>query len=119
MLAQTRGGKSVMQLPEGSKAVVCTVAKGDHVAVIGTNRKMLVFPLDQVPLMKRGQGVTLQKYKGSKLSDAKVFTMKDGLSWTSGRRESSEKNMKPWLAQRAGQGKIPPTGFPRSNTFGD
>jgi topoisomerase-4 subunit A len=119
MLAQTRGGKSVMQVTEGSKAVVCAPAEGDHVAVIGTNRKMLVFPIDQVPVMKRGQGVALQKYKGSKLSDAKVFTLKDGLSWTSGRRESSEKNMKPWLAQRAGQGKIPPTGFPRSNTFGE
>ncbi|MFZ4125457.1 MAG: DNA gyrase subunit A, partial [Rickettsiales bacterium] len=119
MLAQTRGGKQVMQLPEGSKAVVCAEAKGDHVAVIGTNRKLLVFPLDQVPVMKRGQGVALQKYKGSKLSDAKVFTMKEGLSWQSGKREYSESNMKPWLAQRAGQGKIPPTGFPRSNTFGE
>ena len=119
MLAQTRGGKQVMQLPEGSRAIVCVDATGDHVAVIGTNRKMLVFPLEQVPVMKRGQGVALQKYKGSKLSDAKVFTMKEGLSWASGDRVRTEPNMKPWLAARAGQGKIPPTGFPRSNMFGE
>lgn len=119
LFAQTRGGKQLMSLPEGVKAVVCTEAVGDHVAVVGTNRKMLVFPLDQVPLMKRGQGVALQKYKGAALSDAKVFTLKQGLSWQSGDRTRTESDIKPWLGQRASQGKLPPLGFPRSNRFGE
>ncbi|MFN7400862.1 MAG: DNA topoisomerase IV subunit A [Alphaproteobacteria bacterium] len=119
LFAQTRGGKQLMSLPEGVKAVVCTEAVGDHVAVVGTNRKMLVFPLDQVPLMKRGQGVALQKYKGAALSDAKVFTIKQGLSWQSGDRTRTESDIKPWLGQRASQGKLPPLGFPRSNRFGE
>ena len=119
LLAQTRGGKQVMSLPDGVKAVACTEAAGDHVAVVGTNRKLLVFPLDQVPVMKRGQGVALQKYKGAALADVKVFALKDGLSWQSGERTRTETDMTPWLGQRAGQGKLPPLGFPRSNRFGE
>lgn len=119
VIAQTRSGKQILQAPEGSKALVCTPAEGTHVAVIGSNRKLLVFPLDQVPVMQRGQGVQLQKYKGGKLSDAKVFAMKDGLSWTIGSKTRTENDMKPWLGQRAGQGGLPPVGFPRSNKFGD
>ncbi len=119
VIAQTRSGKQILQAPEGSKALVCTPAEGTHVAVIGSGRKLLVFPLDQVPVMQRGQGVQLQKYKGGKLSDAKVFTMKEGLSWTIGSKTRTETDMKPWLGQRAGQGNLPPVGFPRSNKFGD
>ena len=117
VLAQKRGGKQVLNTTEGSKAIVCVEAKGDHVVVIGTNRKMLVFPLEQVPVMQRGQGVALQKYKGAHLADAKVFKMKEGLSWASGDRTRTEENMKPWLGQRASQGNLPPVGFPRSNKF--
>jgi topoisomerase-4 subunit A len=119
VVAQTRNGKQVLQVPQGSKAVVCVPAEGDHVAVIGTNRKMLVFPLDQVPNMKRGQGVALQKYKGAKLADAKTFDLKDGLTWQSGERTRTETDVKPWLGNRAGQGHLPPTGFPRTNKFGE
>lgn len=119
VVAQTRNGKQVLQAPEGSKAIVCTPAEGDHIAVIGTNRKMLVFPKEQVPVMQRGQGVALQKYKGAKLADAKVFKLKDGLSWQSGERTRLEENVKPWLATRATQGHLPPVGFPRSNKFGE
>lgn len=119
VIAQTRSGKQILQAPEGSKALVCTPADGTHVAVIGSNRKLLVFPLDQVPVMQRGQGVQLQKYKGGKLADAKVFTMKEGLSWAIGSKTRTETDMKPWLGQRAGQGNLPPVGFPRSNKFGD
>jgi topoisomerase-4 subunit A len=117
VLAQTRGGKQVLNLTEGSKAVVCADATGDHVAVLGTNRKMLAFAIDQVPVMKRGQGVALQKYKGAHLADAKCFTLKEGLSWTIGDRVRTEADVKPWLGQRAGQGNLPPVGFPRSNKF--
>jgi len=76
-----------------------------------------VFPIDQVPAMKRGQGVALQKYKDAKLSDAKVFTKAEGLSWIIGDRTRTEMDVKPWLGNRAGQGKLPPVGFPRSNRF--
>ncbi len=117
VIAQKRGGKQVMSVSDGAKAVVCTPAMGDHVAVLGTNRKLLVFPLDQVPVMQRGQGVALQKYKGAHLADAKVFAIKDGLSWQIGERVRVEEDVKPWLGARAGQGHLPPVGFPRSNKF--
>jgi topoisomerase-4 subunit A len=117
VLAQTRGGKQVLNTAEGSKACVCVDAAGDHVAALGTNRKLLVFPLDQVPVMNRGQGVALQKYKGAHLADAKVFTLKDGLSWNIGDRVRTESDVKPWLGSRAGAGHLPPVGFPRSNKF--
>ena len=117
VLAQTRSGKQVLQVPAGCKAVVCADAAGDHIAAIGTNRKLLVFTIDQVPVMKRGQGVALQKYKGAHLADAKVFALKDGLTWQIGDRMRTEEDMSPWLGMRAGQGKLPPVGFPRSNKF--
>lgn len=117
VLAQTRGGKQVLNVADGSKACVCTEAAGDHVAAIGTNRKLLVFPLEQVPVMKRGQGVALQKYKGAHLADAVVFAKADGLSWITGERTRTETDIKPWLGSRAGQGHLPPVGFPRSNKF--
>jgi len=117
VLAQTRSGKQVLQVPEGCKAVVCADAAGDHIAAIGTNRKLLVFALDQVPVMKRGQGVALQKYKGAHLADAKAFTMAEGLSWQIGDRIRTETDMVPWLGARASQGKLPPVGFPRTNKF--
>lgn len=118
VLAQTRGGRQVLNVAAGSKATACaTVGGGDHVAVIGTNRKLLVFPLEQVPVMKRGQGVALQKYKGAHLADVQVFAKKDGLSWIIGERVRTESDVKPWLGARAGQGHLPPVGFPRSNKF--
>jgi topoisomerase-4 subunit A len=92
-------------------------ATGDHVAVIGSNRKMLIFPIDQVPPMKRGQGVALQKYKDATLADVTVFKVADGLSWQIGERIRTEPDITPWLGTRAGQGKLPPVGFPRTNKF--
>jgi topoisomerase-4 subunit A len=117
VLAQKRGGKQVLNTSEGSKAVVCAPVEGDHVAVIGTSRKLLVFPLEQVPVMQRGQGVALQKYKGAHLADAKCFAIKEGLSWNIGDRVRTEADVKPWLGSRAGAGHLPPVGFPRSNKF--
>lgn len=117
VVAQTRGGRQILNCAEGSRAIVCVEAKGDHVVAVGTNRKMLIFPLDQVPVMKRGQGVALQKFKDAHLADAKVFALKEGLTWESGERVRTEPDVRPWLGQRAGQGKLPPTGFPRSNKF--
>jgi topoisomerase IV subunit A len=117
VVAQTRNGKQVLSVDSAARAAVCVEARGDHVAVIGSNRKLLVFPLDQIPMMKRGQGVALQKYKGASLADVKVFTIAEGLSWIIGDRTRTEHDVTPWLGARAGQGKLPPVGFPRTNKF--
>jgi topoisomerase-4 subunit A len=119
VLAQTKSGKQVLMLPDGAKAVACQRLDGaDSVAIIGSNRRFLVFPLEQIPPMRKGQGVTLQKYHGAELSDMKVFALADGLQWQlGGGRIRHEVDVKPWLGNRAAQGKLPPVGFPRSNKF--
>jgi topoisomerase-4 subunit A len=89
------------------------------VAVIGENRKLLVFPIAEVPEMTRGRGVILQKYKDGGLSDAKTFTRKEGLGWAAGAgRTRTETDLRSWLGKRAQAGRLPPNGFPRSNKFG-
>jgi len=115
--AQTRSGKQILSVPEGHKATICCTVEGDHVAVIGDNRKLLIFPISQIPPMKKGMGVTLQKYKDGHLSDVKTFNLKEGLSWALGDRQRIETDLKPWLGNRADSGRLPPTGFPRTNTF--
>jgi topoisomerase-4 subunit A len=118
VLAQTRTGKQILNLPDKARAVLCrTLGEGDTVAVIGSNRKLLAFPLFEVPEMARGQGVTLQKYKGGHLSDLTIFKQSEGLSWKMGERTRTETDLTPWMAHRGGQGKLPPTGFPRNNKF--
>jgi len=117
MVAQTRGGKQILNVPEGHKAVACVPAEGDHVAVIGDNRKMLIFPITQIPPMKKGQGVILQKYKDGGLSDVKVFKLKEGLSWALGGKTRVETALKDWIGNRADAGRLPPQGFPRTNRF--
>ena len=117
VVAQTKSGKQILNVSAGVKAAVCREAKGDHIAVIGDNRKLLIFKAEELPMMKRGQGITLQKYKGSSLVDAKAFALKDGLTWKSGDRIRTETDITPWLGHRGGQGKLPPTGFPRTNRF--
>ena len=118
LLAEKRTGKQVLNLKPGERVAVCVPAEGDHVAVIGTNRKLLVFPLDQVPELGRGAGVLLQKYRDGKLADAKVFRLDDGLSWALGDRTRTEMDLRPWLGQRAQAGRLPPNGFPKSGRFG-
>jgi len=117
IVASTRAGKQILNASDGSRAVCATFVEGDMVAVVGENRKLLVFPLVQVPEMRRGQGVALQKYKDSQLSDVKVFDSKTGLTWASGDRVRTETNIMEWLGNRASVGKLPPQGFPRSNKF--
>lgn len=118
VLSQTKNGKQCLNVKGDADACICVPAEGDHVAVIGQNRKLLVFPLEQVPEMTRGRGVILQRYKDGGLSDAKVFTLKKGLTWYSGGRERSESKLKSWLGERAQAGRLPPNGFPRANKFG-
>ena len=117
-IAQTKNGKQVMTFNSGAKAIVARPVTGDHLAVVGTNRKMLVFALAELPEMARGRGVTLQRYKDGSLADAKPFTLEDGLSWQqSGGRTRTERELGPWLGKRAGAGRLVPTGFPRPARF--
>lgn len=119
ILAQTKNGKTVMSVSDNGDAKLCRVLDpvADHLAIIGTNRKMLVFPIDQIPEMAKGKGVILQKYKDAEISDVRPFNMKAGLTFTSGTREMNVSNAKEWLGDRAQVGKLPPNGFPRSNRF--
>jgi topoisomerase-4 subunit A len=118
LLAEKRTGKQVLNVTPPVRAAVCVEAAGDTVAVVGENRKLLVFPLEQVPELARGRGVVLQAYRQGGLADAKVFSRAEGLSWTLGDRTRSEADLRPWLGNRAGAGKAPPNGFPKSNRFG-
>jgi topoisomerase-4 subunit A len=119
-VAQTRAGKQVLTPGEGAVARFCTQAEiGDAVAFVGDNRKMLVVRLDDIPLMTRGRGVILQRYKSGGLADCKVFRLSDGLSWRQGEnRTRTETNLGPWLGARGASGRLVPAGFPRSNRFG-
>lgn len=117
VLAQTKNGKQVLNVDDKNRAVAFTPVVGDHLAVIGTNRKLLIFKLDEVPEMARGRGVILQKYNGGELSDVKCFVRKEGLTWKSGDRERTETDLRGWVGARAQAGKLPPNGFARSNKF--
>jgi topoisomerase IV subunit A len=117
VVAQTKSGKKILNLAEKDEAYICKVVEGDSIAVIGTNRKLLIFSLAEIPEMKRGMGVTLQKYQNAQISDIKLFNFQDGLSWSLGDRTRLETNLTPWKGKRAQAGKIPPMGFPRNNKF--
>jgi topoisomerase-4 subunit A len=119
--ATTRKGRAVLSVEPPAKLKVVAPAEGDHVAIIGENRKLLVFPLSEAPQMARGKGVRMQRYKDGGVSDAKVFTLADGLTWTdsSGRVFTVEaRELKEWIGHRAEAGRLPPRGFPKSNRFG-
>ena len=117
LLAEKRTGKQVLNVDPPAEAAVCAPAEGDSIAVMGENRKLLIFPIDQVPEMTRGRGVQLQTYRDGGLADVKVFTRKEGLSWALGERTRVETDLRAWVGNRAGAGKAPPNGFPRSNRF--
>ncbi len=120
--ANTRKGKQILNLDAPAKMVVCTEAEGDHVAIIGENRKLLIFPAKQMPEMTRGKGVRLQRYKDGGVSDAKVFKLKEGLTWkdTSGRTWTvAKEDLRDWMGDRTEAGRLPPKGFPKSNKFGE
>ncbi len=120
VLAQTKNGKQILNVGGNVEAKLCRYIDpaDDHIAVIGSNRKMVVFKLDQVPEMSRGRGVTLQKYKDGSLADAKTFNWKAGLTFKYGSGDTKAPDLKPWLGERGQAGKMPPNGFPKSNRFG-
>lgn len=119
ILAQTKNGKQVLNVGNGSEAKICAVVEPghDYIATIGTNRKMLVFKLSEVPEMAKGKGVILQKIKDGTLSDAKTFKLKEGLTYTMAGSEKKVGDIKPWIGERAQAGKLPPNGFPKSPKF--
>ncbi|MDO5633093.1 MAG: DNA topoisomerase IV subunit A [Paracoccus sp. (in: a-proteobacteria)] len=122
ILAQTKTGKQVLN----GEALLCRPVHGDHIAVVGTNRKLLIFPLTELPEMARGKGVRLQKYRDgggllaeSQLSDARFVTLAEGLSWPmGGGKTRTEPDLTEWLGKRASAGRMAPRGFPRDNRFG-
>ena len=121
VIANTRKGKQVLNLTAPAEAVLCVEADGDQVAVIGQNRKLLVFPIAQVTQMTRGRGVRLQRYRDGDIADIRVFKGEEGLTWTdsSGRTfNRSLEELADWRGERGQAGRLPPTGFPRSNKFG-
>lgn len=122
LLAETRKGRQVVNVKDKVKlSVVRPIAEeDDHVAVVGDNRKLIVFHLQEVPVMGRGQGVQLQRYRDGGMSDAVTFKLEEGLSWTMGGetgRTRTEKDIRMWKVARGAAGRLPPTGFPRDNKF--
>ena len=118
LLAQTRNGRKILNLAEGEKAAFCKKITGDMVAVVGENRKLLVFKLEEIPSMARGRGVALQKYQaGGKLSDIQIFKEEDGFCYNRSGGVANEKELLTWLGHRAQVGRLVPFGFPKSNKF--
>ncbi|MEP0964666.1 MAG: DNA topoisomerase IV subunit A [Roseobacter sp.] len=118
VVAQTKSGKQVLNVRGETRAKICKAVTGDAVAVVGENRKVLVFGLDELPEMGRGKGVRLQKYKDGGLSDAATFTRELGLSWLDpAGRTRTETNLEEWTGKRASAGRMAPRGFPRDNKF--
>ena len=119
-VAQTRAGRQILNLKDGVRARVCRPVAGDHVAVVGDNRKLLVFPTAELPEMGRGKGVRLQRYKDGGLTDAIAFDLADGLAWKdpAGRtRTVAGSELAEWVGARASAGRMAPRGFPRENRF--
>lgn len=120
VVANTRKGKQVMNVKSPDEAKLCVPVAGDHVAIVGENRKLLVFPLADVPELTRGKGVRLQKYKDGGVSDVKPFAIETGLSWTDSADRTFTKTkdeLAEWLGARASAGRMVPKGFPRSGRF--
>ncbi|WP_297002733.1 DNA topoisomerase IV subunit A, partial [Thalassospira sp. UBA848] len=120
VVAQTKNGKQVLNLGTGEVAKIFEPVECDHVAVLGDNRKLLIYPVSEIPEMTRGRGVILQKYRQGGLSDLMLFNLEDGLSWTMGGSEGRTRTvteLTEWIGKRAGAGRLPPNGFPRSNKF--
>jgi topoisomerase-4 subunit A len=120
MAANTRKGKQIMNVAMPDEAKLMLQVKGDHLAVVGENRKMLVFPITQIPEMSRGKGVRLQRFKDGGVSDVRFFSIAEGLTWadSAGRTFTKTKDeLVEWLGDRASAGRTVPKGFPRTGKF--
>lgn len=121
VVANTRKGKQVMNVKAPDEAKRCVPVTGNHLAIVGENRKMLVFALSEIPEMGRGKGVRLQKYKDGGLLDLKPFTLETGLSWQDSADRTftrSREELAEWIGARASAGRMVPKGFPRTGKFG-
>ena len=118
MIAQTKSGKKILNLKSGAFAKSIVGVQGELISTIGSNRKLLIFSLNELPELTRGKGVRLQKFKDGELSDMVSFQAEEGLVWKdSSGMEKGEKNISNWIGKRAQSGKIVPKGFPRNNKF--
>ena len=120
IVATTRKGKQIMNVKLPDETKLCIPVNGDHVAIVGENRKLLIFPLSEIPEMSRGKGVRLQRYKDGGVSDINTFNLSDGLNWrdTADRTFTKQADeLVEWLGARAGAGRMVPKGFPRSGKF--
>ncbi|AQX21420.1 DNA topoisomerase IV subunit A [Bartonella sp. CDC_skunk] len=120
IIANTRKGKQVMNVKSLDSLKLCIPVEGDYIAIVGENRKMLIFSIEQIPEMSRGKGVRLQRYKDGGIVDAKTFTLSEGLSWqdTAERSFNRQANeLVEWMGTRAGTGRLVPKGFPKSGKF--
>ena len=122
LLAETRKGRGVMNTKPGVKLTVVREIppEHDHIAVVGDNRKLVIFSLEELPILAKGQGVTLQRYRDGGLADATTLKLDEGLSWRMGGdtgRTRTESDMRLWEVARGAAGRLPPTGFPRDNKF--
>lgn len=117
LLAQTRSGRKIMNVADGENMKFCLPMTGDYVAVVGENRRLLVFKAEEIPTMARGHGVLLQKYKDGNISDIQIFKGEEGFSYNRAGGISTEKELIGWLGHRAQIGKVVPFGFPKSNKF--
>jgi len=115
--AQIKAGKQVFNLDAGDRLLVAQRAEGDHVAVIGSNRKMLVFPASELPVMARGKGVLLQRCKDGALADARVFWLQEGLTFETGKGPRTLTDLGPWLGRRGQAGKLAPKNLPKGKVF--
>jgi topoisomerase-4 subunit A len=121
VVANTRKGRQVMNVRTPDEAHRSIPVSGDHLAIVGENRKMLVFPLAEIPEMTRGKGVRLQKYKDGGVLDLKTFAMAEGLSWQDSADRTftrSEAELAEWIGSRASAGRMVPKGFPKTGKFG-
>ncbi len=120
VIANTRKGKQIMNVKSPDKVKLCIPVKGDHVAVVGENRKMLIFAIEQIPEMNRGKGVRLQRYKEGGILDAKIFYLSEGLTWQNTAERCFNRcsdDLIEWMGNRAGIGRLVPKGFPKSGKF--
>lgn len=117
IIAQTKLGKQVLTPSDGSTARFCLPVTGDQVACVGENRKLLIFCISELPIMSRGRGVALQKYKDGGISDIKIFDNKNGLQWNKSGKITTLSDPRLWQGKRAGAGRLAPVGFPRTNQF--
>ena len=120
LIATTRKGKNLLTIEPPASAGFMIPVIGDHVAVVGENRKLLVFPISQMPEMQRGKGVRIQKYKDGSLSDIKTFNLGDGLTWLDSSNRTwtvAAGDLREWVGNRGEAGRLPPKGFPKNNRF--